>query len=102
MWKLLAGVIAYQIYIHLDEEKLLPEEQIGCRKGSRGNNDLLYIDRAVIKEVNSRKKNLAMAWIEYKKAYNMVPHLWIIERLDLFEVADNFKSLLVNSIESGR
>ena len=27
MWKLLAGVIADQIYAHLDQEKLLPEEQ---------------------------------------------------------------------------
>ena len=51
MWKLLTGVIADQIYLHLDQEKLLPEEQKGCRKGSRGTNDLLYIDRAVIKEV---------------------------------------------------
>ena len=51
MWKFLTGVIADQIYAHLDHEKLLPEEQKGCRKGSRGTNDLLYIDRAVIKEV---------------------------------------------------
>ena len=29
----------------------------------------------------------------------MVPHLWIIEYLDLFGVAENVKSLLVNSIE---
>ena len=36
MWKLLTGVIADQIYAHLDQEKLLPEEQKGCRKGSRG------------------------------------------------------------------
>ena len=78
MWKLLTGVIADQIYAHLDQEKLLPEEQKGCRKGSRGANDLLYIDRAVIKEVRSRNKNLAMAWIDYKKAYDMVPHSWII------------------------
>ena len=35
MWKLLTGVIADQIYAHLDQEKLLPEEQKGCRKGSR-------------------------------------------------------------------
>ena len=69
MWKLLTGVIADQIYAHLDQEKLLPEQQKGCRKGSRGTNDLLYIDRAVIKEVKSRNKNLAMAWIDYKKAY---------------------------------
>ena len=39
-----------------------------------------------------------MAWIEHKKAYDMVPHLWIIKCLDLFGVAENIKSLLVNSI----
>ena len=40
-----------------------------------------------------------MAWIDYKKAYDMVPHSWIIECLDLFGVAENIKSLLVNSME---
>ena len=50
MWKLLTGVIADQIYAHLDQEKLLPEEQKGCRKDSRGTNDLLYTDSTVIKE----------------------------------------------------
>ena len=99
MWKLLTGVIADQIYADLDQEKLLPEEQRGCRKGSRGTNDFLYIDRAVIKEVKSRNNNLPMAWIDYKKAYDMVPHSWIIECLDLFGVAENIKSLLVNSME---
>ena len=77
---------------------MLPEEQKGCRKGSRGTNDLLYIDRAVIKEVKSRNKNLAMAWTDYKKAYDMGPHSWIIECLDLFGVAENIKSLLLNSM----
>ena len=72
--ELLTVLIADQIYAHLDDEKLLPEEQRGCRKGSRGTSNLLYIDRAVIKEVKSRYKNLAMAWVDYKKAYDMVPH----------------------------
>ena len=78
---------------------MLPEEQKGCRKGSRGTNDLLYIDRKVIKEIKSRNNNLAMAWIDYKKTYEMVSHSWIIECLDLFGVAANIKSLLVNSME---
>ena len=60
MWKLLTALIADQIYAHLDQEKLLPEKQKGCRKGSRETNDLLYNDKAVIKEVKSRNKNLAM------------------------------------------
>ena len=78
---------------------MLPEEQKECRKGSRRTNDLLYIDRAVIKEVKSRNNNLAMAWIDYKKAYDMVPHSWIIECVDLLGVAENIKSLLVKSVE---
>ena len=98
MWKLLTGVIAHQIYAHLDQEKLLPEKQKGYRKGFRRTNDLLYIDRAVIKEVKPRNKNLAMAWTDNKKDYDMVPRLWIIECVDLFRVAENIKSLLVNSM----
>ena len=40
-----------------------------------------------------------MAWIDSKKAYDMVPHSWIIKCLDLFGVAENIKSLLVDSME---
>ena len=94
----MTGVIADQIYAHLDQGKLLPEEQKWCRKGSRGTNDLFYIDMAVIKEVKCRSKNLAIAWIDCKKAY-IIPHFWIIECLDLFAIAENIKSLLVNSIK---
>ena len=78
---------------------MLPEEQKGCKKGSRGSNVLLYIVRAVIYKVKSRNKNLAMAWINYKKANDMVPHSWIIECLDFLGVAENIKSLLVNIME---
>ena len=53
MSKLLIGVIADQIYAHLDQKKFLPEEQKRHRKGFKGTTDLLYIDRAVIKEVKS-------------------------------------------------
>ena len=92
------GVIVDQIYGQLYQQKLLPEEQ----KGSRGTNDLLYIDRAVIREVKYRKKLLVMAWIDYKKAYDVVPHLWIKECLDLFGVAENIKTFLVSSMEKWR
>ena len=102
MWKLLLRVIADQICGHLDQQKLLPEEQKEWRKRSRGTNNLLYIDRTVIREVKTKKMNLAMAWIDYKNAYDMVPHSWIKECLDLFGVAENIKTLLVNSIEKWR
>ena len=71
MWDLLLGVIADQIYGHLDQQKSLPEEEKGCKKKSRGTSDLHYIDRTVIREVKSKRKNLAMAWIDYRKAYDV-------------------------------
>ena len=98
MWKLLTGVIVIADYIsgHLDQQKLLPQEQKGCRKRSRGTNDLLYIDRAVITQVKFRKKNLAVASIDYMKTYDMVPHSWIKECLDFLRVVGHIKTLLVN------
>ena len=68
----------------------------------RRTNDLLYIDRTVIREVKPWKNNLAMAWIDYKKAYDIVPHSWIKEHLDLFGVAEHVKISLVNSLEKLR
>ena len=51
---------------------------------------------------SGRKNNLAIAWMNYKKAYDRVPHLWIKECLDLFGVAENIKALIVNSMEKWR
>ena len=51
MQKLLTGVIADQIHGRLDQQKLLLDKQKGCRKISRGTIDLLYVDRAVIRDI---------------------------------------------------
>ena len=66
MWEVLTGVTADQIYVHLDQEKLLSEEQKGCRKDSRGTNNLLYIDREVVKEFKSRR---IYQWLGYESLY---------------------------------
>ena len=49
MWKLLTGIFAEKIYNHLAENDLLPNEQKGCRKNSRGTKDQLLIDKAISK-----------------------------------------------------
>ena len=43
--KLLTGVIAEEVYGFLDTNLLLSQEQKGCRRKSRGANDLLFIDK---------------------------------------------------------
>ena len=54
MRKLLTGVIAEDMYDYLEKGKLLSEEQKGCRQGSRGIKDQLFIDKTVLKDCNKR------------------------------------------------
>lgn len=88
MWKTLKGITANHLYDHLEDNELLPEEQKGCRRRSRGTKDQLLIDKMVLKDCKSRKSYLAMAWIDYKKAYDMIQHSWILECLELIGISE--------------
>ena len=81
MWKLLTGIISVSIYNHLIFQGLFPEEQKGCRSLSRGCKEQLLIDKLILKNCKRRKTNLNMAYIDYKKAYDRIPHSWILECL---------------------
>ena len=35
-----------------------------------------------------------MAWVDYKKAYDMVPHSWILEVVGMMGIAENVCQLL--------
>ena len=65
MWKLLTGVIAEKINNFLKQEKILPEEQKGCKRGSRGTKDQLLIDETVLQDCKKRHTDLSLAWIDY-------------------------------------
>ena len=62
---------------------LLPAEQKGWRRNSRGSKDQLLIDKMVLNDCKKRRTDLGMAWIDCKKAYDMIPHSWILESLGL-------------------
>ena len=73
---------------------LLPEEQKGSRRKSKGTDELLFIDKMVFWEMGMRKKNLAAACIDYKKGYDRVPHSWISERCGMVKVSEQIKHFL--------
>ena len=71
---------------YMEDENLIPKEQKGCYRGSKGCKDQLLIS----KECKRRKKNLSMVWIEYQKAFYMVPHSWIIKSLELIGINNSY------------
>ena len=56
-------------------------------KGSWVTAESLYIDQHILDESKNRRKNLAMDWIDYKKAYDMVPQSWIIRCLKMYKIS---------------
>ena len=99
MWKLLTGVLAGQMYAFLDEHNILPQEQKGCRKKSSGTKDQILIDKMILQDCKQKHKNLAMAWVDYRKAYDLVPHSWILECLELAGISENIKNFIDNTMK---
>ena len=98
MWKMLTGMLSEQLYEHVDTNDMLPSEQKGCRKETCGTKDQLLIDKMVLKSCKKRQTNLAMAYVDYKKAYDMVPHSRILKSLQLVGAADNIMDVLEKSM----
>ena len=52
----------------------------------------------ILKDCRKRHTNLAMAWIDYKKAYDFVPHSWISECMEMFGIAGDVREFLQRSM----
>ena len=98
-WKLLTRIISEDLYCFMETGNLLPEEQKGCRRKYRGTKDQLLIDKTILKDCRKRRANLAMAYIDYRNAYDFVLHSWILECLSMRGIADNVRTFLDKSMK---
>ena len=101
-WKILTAQIRENIYYLLTSGGLFPDEQKGCRKGSRDTTELLYIDQHILNESKTRRKKLAMAWIDYKKAYDMVSQSWIIDCLKMYKISHEVINFIEKTMKTWR
>ena len=61
----------------------------------------MFIDKMIMRELKMRMQNLSMTWIDYKNAYDMVPHTWIIYCLKTVEINEKIQRLLAESMQHG-
>ena len=67
MWKIFTAQVREEIYYSLISRRWFAEEQRGYCKGTRRTVDLYFIDQRILKESKTRRKNVAMTWIDNKK-----------------------------------
>jgi len=54
----------------------------------------------IIKEVKARKGSIAVAWIDDRKAYDMVPPSWIIECLESIGINEEVIAFMKERMKS--
>ena len=102
MWKISTARIREEIHYSFTSHGLFPEEQKGCRKRSRGTAELFYIVEHILNESKTRRKNLAIAWIDYKKAYDMVLESWIINCLKRYKISNEVINFIEKTMKTWR
>ena len=99
-FKLMTPIIAEAIQNHLEQNGLIPEEQKGNRRKSRGTKDQVLIDKMILRNAKRRKTNLHVAWIDYKKAFDSQPYSWITKSLEMLGVSSNIRQFLKTTMSS--
>ena len=72
-YKVMTAVTAGRLLSHLVETGILPDEQRARRSQRRGTWDYLSMD-ALMLDARVRKVDLNVAWYDFRKAYDLVPH----------------------------
>ena len=76
-YKLLTGALANMLTEHVSKFGIMPAEQKALSKETRGCLAALTVDGAIAEEAKRDKRSLSVAWVDYRKAFDLVPHRWV-------------------------
>ena len=96
MYKIYIGCLNSFLYDHCHCHKIITTEQAAGKKGVWGCTEQLLINKSIMSEVRSKKRNLLTIWLNYKKAFDFVPHEWLIKSLHLAKLPED----LIRAIEN--
>lgn len=96
VYKIYTGMIAKYLKSHAERNEMWDQNQMGTREGVLGTVDQLLVDNCIMDEVREQHRNLAVAYYDYQKAYDMVRHDWILKVYGWMGVPENVCRLVEN------
>ena len=93
-YKILTGLIAKFMRDHTIANEIWDKGQLGAVEGVLGTVDQLIIDRCITEEVKQYHRNLAVAFYDYKKAYDKVHHDWMTRVYEWIGIPKNVIQLI--------
>ena len=93
-YKIFTGILNSFVVDHCVTNNIITLEQAGGKPGSWGCTDQLLINKMILDEVKVHRRNLYMMWFDYKKAFDSVPHDWIIKALQLAKIPNDIIQMI--------
>ena len=61
--------------------------------------DQLPIDKMILEHCKSKNKNLSVAWTDYKRAFDSIPHDWTIKSMEMYKIAPEITNFVKVSMQ---
>lgn len=94
LYKLFTAVLCNKIYAHVETHRLMPIEQKGCQRNSFGCKEQITIDTLITEHAKKVNGKLYWGYVDYRKAFDSVPHSWLQKVLELYKVAPQIRHAL--------
>ena len=86
IYRIITWIVTERTYNFFDANNILPSEQKEYKKGSYGCKYKLMINKMLLENSRSCYRNLITPWIGYRKAFDSVPHTWILDVFQMFKI----------------
>lgn len=86
VYKAFTSILNERILRHIEPVWREIYEQRGSKRGVSGCRDNLLIDRCICQDAVQYKRNLSMAWVDYRKAFDTTSHDLLIMLLNCLKV----------------
>ena len=96
MYKLYTSCLNIFLQEHCIRNNTITPEQAGGKPEVWGCIEQLLLNKSILNEVKQRKRNLITIWLDYQKAFDSIPHDWMIQSLRLAKIPEK----LVTAIET--
>ena len=96
MYKLYISCINSFLSDYLLQNNIITPEQASGKEGLWGTTKQLLINKSILNDARKHHQNLITVWLDYRKAFDSVPHTWLIQALKLAKVLQK----VVNAIET--
>ena len=98
-YKIFTGMIGNFMKEHAERNKIWDRRQLGTCSGVLGTLDQLIIDNVIMEEVRNQQRNLAAAFYDYQKAYDMVRQDWMTRVYKWMRVPEKVVNFIVELME---